>query len=129
MDNSMLAFLLLLLFIFIARMINEKATKKLDQDQKAALMDLFSKDRIFTFGILIGIVVLFYLSVSFELIEYSLSFILYIILIFAFIIVSGYMSYKKLRDNNFPDSYIESYLFATSLRFIGILIFFALMKY
>ena len=115
MDNSMLAFLLLLLFIFIARMINEKATKKLDQDQKAALMDLFSKDRIFTFGILIGIVVLFYLSVSFELIEYSLSFILYIILIFAFIIVSGYMSYKKLKDNNFPDSYIESYLFATSL--------------
>lgn len=125
----MIAFVLLLGLIFISLTINEKATKKLDQDKKAALIDLFSSGRIYTFGILIGIIVLFFLSMRFNLIDPLITYIIYIVSIFAFIIITSIFSYRKLKANDFPDSYIKSYLFSTSLRFIGLVIFFALIKY
>jgi hypothetical protein len=129
MDNFMIAFVLLLGLIFISRTINEKATKKLDQDKKAALIDLFSNGRIYTFGILIGIIVLFFLSMRFNLIDPLITYIIYIVSLFTFIIITSIFSYKKLKANDFPDTYIKSYLLSTSLRFIGLVIFFALIKY
>lgn len=129
MDNFMIAFVLLLGLILISRTINEKATKKLDQDKKAALIDLFSDSRIYTFGTLIGIIVLFFLSMRFNLIDPKITFIIYIVSIFTFIIITSLFSYRKLKANDFPDSYIKSYLISISLRFIGLVIFFALIKY
>ena len=127
MDNYMIGFVLLLGLIFISRTINEKANKKLDQDKKAALIDIFSKSRIYTFGILIGIIVLFFLSLRFNLIDPLITDIIYIVSIFAFITITNYTSYKKLKENDYPNSYIKSYLLSTSLRFIGLVIFFALI--
>jgi hypothetical protein len=50
MDNFMIAFVIVLVTMFVARTINEKATKKLDQGKKAELIDLFSNSRIYTTG-------------------------------------------------------------------------------
>ena len=127
MDNYMIAFVLLLGLILMSRTINEKANKRLDQDKKAALIDLFSKSRIYTFGILISIIVLFFLSLRFNLIDPLITYIIYIVSIFVFIIITSYASYKKLKKNDFPDSYIKSYILSTSLRFIGLVIFFSLI--
>jgi uncharacterized protein YacL len=129
MDNLMIAFVLLLGLMFFSRTINEKATKKLDQDKKAALVDLFSSGRMYTFGILIGIIVLFFVSMRFNLLDSMITYIIYIVSIFAFIIITSLFSYRKLQANDFPDSYIKSYLLSTSLKFIGLVIFFALMGY
>lgn len=125
----MIAFVLLLGLMFFSRTINEKATKKLDQDKKAALVDLFSSGRVYTFGILIGIIVLFFVSMRFNLLDSMITYIIYIVSIFAFIIITSLFSYRKLQANDFPDSYIKSYLLSTSLKFIGLVIFFALMGY
>ena len=62
MDNFMIAVVVLLVAIFSSRIINEKANKKLEQDKKAALIDIFSNNRMWTYGVLIAIVVLFYIS-------------------------------------------------------------------
>jgi len=129
MDNFMIAFVLLFGSIFISRIINEKATKKLDQDKKVALIDVFSNGRIYTFGILMGIIVLFFISMKFNLIDPLITYIVYIVSIFTFIIITSLFSYRRLKANDFPDSYIKSYLLSTSLRFIGLVIFFALIEY
>jgi hypothetical protein len=60
MENYMIGFVIVLVSSFMSRMINEKAIMKLDQLKKAELVDLFSGDRIYTLGILIVIVVLFF---------------------------------------------------------------------
>src|SRR6267154_2918382 len=120
MDNFMIAFVLLLVFMFVSRSMNEKANKKLDQAKKAELIDLFSKDRIWTFGTLIVIISLFFISIRFDLVDPVISYVAYVVLIFAFIVVTGISSYRKLKRNGFPDSYIQSYLITTSLRVVGL---------
>ena len=125
----MIAFILLLGAIFIAQFINEKATKKLDQLKKAELTDLFSKSRIYTMVILIGIITIFFISLRFHLIDPSISMVVYIIAIFSFLVINGYLSYKKLKENAFPDSYIKSYLLSTTIRFLGLVIFVSLIKF
>jgi hypothetical protein len=129
MDNFMIAFILLLGFIFASRTINVRATKKLEPEKKAELIDLFSGNGILTFGILIGIVVIFLISLRFHLIDPLITYVIYIISLLCFIMITSYISYKKLRRASFPDSYIKSYILSTSLRFVGLLIFFAFLKY
>lgn len=129
MDNFMIAFILLLGSILIAQFVNEKAIKNLDQLKKAELTDLFSKNRIYTMVILICIITIFFISLRFQLIDPFISTIVYIIAIFCFLVINGYLSYKKLKENAFPDSYIKSYLLSTTIRFLGLVIFVWLIKF
>ncbi len=128
MDNFMFAFILLLVSTFIARATSTKATNKLDQDKKAELLDLFSRNGIYSFGILIVIVILYFGNLKFAIIEARLSTIIFYILLLAFISISSYLSYQKLKINNFPKSYIQSYLLAMCIRFAGLILFIALIK-
>ena len=127
MDNSMISILILLVAIFASRVISEKANKSLSTQQKAELIDLFSKNRIYTFAVLILIIAAFFASLKFNLIEQSTTVIIYVILISGFMVINSNMAYKKLKSNNFPGSYIKSYLISTSIRLIGLMIFFALL--
>ena len=125
----MIAVVVLLVAIFSSRMINEKANKKLEQDKKAALIDIFSNNRIWTYGVLIAIVVLFYISLRFNLINPVWTYIIYIVSLIAYILTISYNSYIKLKANDFPNSYIKSYILSTALRLLGILIFVAILDF
>jgi hypothetical protein len=129
MDTFIISFTLLLGVVFLSRMINEKANKKLDQTKKAELVDLFSSSRIYSFGALIVIIIMFFLSLRFDLIDPFVTYLIYIFLAITYMIITGLYSYKILRKNNFPDSYIRSYLLSTTIRFIGLVTFFATMNY
>ncbi len=124
----MIAILVILGIMFLSRTLNENANKKLDQDKKAELVDLFSKDRIFNFGILIIIVLIFFINIKLNLIDPILNYGIYIGSILTFLTVSTFLSFKKLKKNNFPDSYIRSYITITTIRFLGIVIFFAIYQ-
>ncbi|WP_028980201.1 hypothetical protein [Sporocytophaga myxococcoides] len=128
MDYGMIAILVILGIMFLSRTLNENANKKLDQDKKAELVDLFSKDRIFNFGILIIIVLIFFINIKLNLIDPILNYGIYIGSILTFLTVSTFLSFKKLKKNNFPDSYIRSYITITTIRFLGIVIFFAIYQ-
>jgi len=128
MDNFMIAFLILLGLIFLSRFVSEKANKHLDSNKKAELIDLFSKVRIYTYGILIGIIGLFFASLKFNWIDPQITYIIYVVSIFIFIIATSYFSYDKLKKNGFPNTYIKFYLISTSIRFLGLIIFIALIS-
>lgn len=123
MDNGIIALVVVLGIWFISRTLNERAMMLLSQEEKAKLIDLFSKSRIYSWGILILIVLLFFFNTKYALIDPFLNYVIYIGLILIFMAANCYLSYKKLKQNNFPDSYIKSYLFTISLRFAGIVIF------
>jgi len=125
----MISFVILLVTILFSRMINEKANQKLDQDKKAALIDVFSKDRIWTYGALIGIVVIFFISLKFNLIDPFWAYIIYIILLISYIVFLAYYSYKKLKSSDFPNFYIKSYILSSSLRLLGLVVFVVLLKF
>ena len=123
----MIAFVVLLVMIFVSRKQSEKANKKLDQEKKAELIDLFSNDRTINFGILIAIIVLFFIAIRFSNLNTVIIFASYIFIVLIFMIISAILSYRKLKYNDFPDSFIRSYLIATLLRFLGLIIFFAIV--
>jgi hypothetical protein len=127
MDNFMIAVILFLVFSFVSRALNENANKKLDPEKKATLIDLFSKNRIYSFAILIGIISFFFASISFNWLDRNKTLIIYLVSIIIFIIGSSYISFKKLKESDFPESYIKTFIISTCLRFVGILIFFALI--
>lgn len=128
MDNFMIAFVLLMLSVFASRLLSERAGKKLDQEKKAALVDLFSADRIWSYGILFGIVLLFFLSLKFGLVEAFWAYTAYIVLLLAYLLILSYRSYTKLKAHGFPAAYIQSFILASTLRFLGLLLFVTLLK-
>lgn len=128
MDNFTIGFIFLLLVILASKILNASANKKLDHDKKAELVDLFSKQQIYSLGFLIVIIMGYFSGFTFKLLNPQVMNVIYIVLIFGFIIVSGFLSYKKLKKNGFPDSYIKSYVTTTSIRFLGLTIFFVIIK-
>ncbi|MBS1507139.1 MAG: hypothetical protein JSS79_10885 [Bacteroidetes bacterium] len=127
MDNFMIGTIVLLISIFAARAISERAVKQLDQEKKVLLIDLFSDGKIFRSIILLLILVLFFVAIKFNLVHYSIAYSLFTALLFGYVFISGYTSYKKLKSNEFPDSYIQSFIIATTVRVVGIAIFFAIV--
>ncbi len=125
----MLAFIFLLIIIFISRILSEKAYKKLEPTKKVELMELFSGNSTLVFGILIILLMLYFISLYFKLIDPVISFLIYTITIVVLVLLAGMNSYKKLKANNFPASYIQTFLLASALRLIGLVVFFAIMHY
>ncbi|MFK7811252.1 MAG: hypothetical protein AB8B59_02085 [Maribacter sp.] len=127
MDHTIIAFLIFIVAIFISRVINQKANKKLDANKKAELVDLFSKKGLYTFGILI-IIIAFYLgNLKFQWINPSIANSTYFIILILFILISRYIDFKKLRDYDFPNNYIKMYLLSSTIRFVGLVIALFLM--
>lgn len=127
MDTILIAFLIFMVAIIGARMINDRANKKLDNEKRAALFDLFAKGRIFMYIALAGIVAIFVVSLKFELLDTMLTFLIYAVLLFAYVIVTNYIAWKRLKENNYPDFYIRSYIFSSVIRIVGIVVFLALL--
>jgi hypothetical protein len=129
MDELTIGFIFILVVILISRILNVKANKMLDQEKKAELIDLFSKHQIYTLGILIVIISGYFIALKFNLLNPQVINIIYLILVFGFIIMSGALSFRKLKNNGFPDSYVKLNLAATSIRFFGLMIFFIIIKF
>lgn len=129
MDKYIIPFAIMLGLNFFSRSISVKATKELDQEKKAELVDLFSGSGIYTFAALIGIIAFFFASNYFHLLDATLTNIIYFVLLVCFITTNSYVSYKKLKHNNFSDSYIKSYILATALRFLGLMILVAFLTF
>lgn len=128
MDNFIIAFIIFLSSSFIARTMNEKSLKKLNQDQKAELLDLFSSERIYQFGILILIVILFLLNIKLNFVNQTVAYVIYIFLLISFVIITSVLAYKKLKKFNFPQDYIKTYITTTAIRFIGLILFLSILK-
>ncbi|HBG69417.1 MAG TPA: hypothetical protein DDX57_01355 [Bacteroidales bacterium] len=127
MDTIQIAFLIFVVVIIGARLINDRANRQLDSDKRAALFDLFAKGRIFMYIALAGIVVIFVVSLKYELLDPMATFLIYAALLFVYVIVTNYIAWKRLKSNDYPASYIRSYIISSVIRIVGIVVFLALM--
>jgi len=119
----MISFVLLLLAVFGARTILERANKHLDQEKKAQLIDLFSRNRIYNFALLVGLILLYFLSLEMAWFDPFISYVAFSLALVLFLIGTAFISYKRLSDHDFPYPYIRAYIGSTSLRFLGLVVF------
>jgi hypothetical protein len=129
MNTLFIGVIQLLLFMFASRAINESANKKLNKSKQAQLVEVFSKTRIYTLGVIIALLALLFFLLQFGKIERSLTIIIYGIVIFTFLAVSAGLSYRKLKQFDFPQAYLKSFLLATALRVVGLIVFIFVVMY
>ena len=125
--NYLIGLFSMLIIILISRVLSERALGKLDKEKKVELLDLFSSKRIYSFVALIAILGLFYAGIHFKWLPPLVNVIVFVCLITLHIVFSGLSSYKVLKNNDFPEFYISNYLFTTSLRIVGLVVFFVCM--
>lgn len=119
MGFEFIGFVLFFAAIFLARSMNDKANRSLDQDKKALLIDLFSKNtkHYIILFLLVLLTIITYTTKIFDPFLVSLGFFSFLITIFA---LSIQRIAKKLRQNNFPNRYIQIVNKASFLRLVGI---------
>ena len=126
MNNLFISFIVLLVFILASRFINDRANRKLEPQKKADLVDIVSKNRIYSYVAIALIVLLYFVSIKFEIFSNYMIWVGYIILVLGLLILNGVRYYKKLKKNDFPDTYLKSFALSTVIRLIGFVVFIAL---
>lgn len=126
MDYQIIGFIVFASTILISRVLNDKAMKKLNQEKKATLIDLHSNKSIYLFILMIAAGIFFVLSEKLKLIDSLLNIVLFIFLLIGLAMIGFFRSYKKLKENDFPESYIRTYLFTTVIKIMGVILLFAL---
>ncbi len=129
MDNFMVAIIVLLISSLIGRRINQKATEKIDDNQKANLVTLFSKSSIYNFAILILILGFYFANTKFQWIDQNSASLTFAVFILTFLAGTAYSTNKKLKENDFPETYVKKNLLATTVRFLGLIFFFLILNY
>ena len=127
MSLILIAFLIFLVTIIGARIIIDHANKQLDSEKRTALIDLFSKGRIIIYIALVGIIAIFVISLKFELLGTMITFLVYGVLLFVYVVITNYIAWKRLKSNDYPASFIRAYIISSVIRIVGIVVFLALM--
>ncbi len=119
----------LLVFMFISRGINEKALKKLDDHQKAGLMERMSGLRFWNLGILIGMIALYFvLTRVIPNIGLNITFI-YFGFLFIYILVLIIFSYRIMKKLDLPQDYMRANILSQGLQLLGLILFIVLFIY
>lgn len=127
MDSHLIISIIILFALFIARILNERAFRSLSPDKKAKLSDLFSNQRIYNLLIMALLFLTFSVIINKQILEHTSAYLILYIFIISFIITTNIMSYHKLKDNNFPFSYIKSHLLSKSISLGSVIIFCSLV--
>jgi len=127
MKGYFIGIIVWLIGVMVARNIQAKANRHLDAEKKTLLVDVFSKFRMVPMILLLLVVIIFFLNLQYEILDRNISYVLLIVLVVGFLIISMLSNYTKLKKNDFPAPYIRAYLTAATIRFISLIIFFLLV--
>lgn len=126
MDNGTVGLVVFIASFIAARIINERALKKLEKEEAARLLKGFSRFRIYS---LLGIVVIVVAYIAEPLFlpgrKYLTPPVLMGVLV-AFLLMTSTIAFRKLKKLGMPDSYVNKHLLATFIQYTGIFIFFGL---
>ncbi len=126
MDGYMIGFIVMMVMILAARMINEKAMKKLSTEEKGLLIDGFASNRNWSLGLIILLIAGYFAVIRFELVNVFVGLAVYVTLLIVFLAVQIIASHRKLEELGLPFAYITSFKISSLLRVIGFVLFFLL---
>lgn len=128
-DLSNVGIVVLLLCIVVSRIISERALKTLNQEEKMALVDSFSKLRTYN---LIPLVVLFLVFLATQYLAPSMGttpYIVFLCAILAFLIILQYVIFLKLKKLEMPDHYTKKYVCSRFIVIGGFFFWIGIMIY
>jgi len=121
MENLYPAIAIVLFSIIISRILKNKALKKLSGQKKTELVEVFSKYRQYS-TISILIILTIYMGLmkfgTFSPITLTIS---YYAVFVAYLVVISIVSYSILKKNAFELSFIQIYMLANIIMYLGII--------
>jgi hypothetical protein len=126
MENYIIGMVSFFLTILISIILLGRARTKLDHEKLLIVAKLNSMNMRYLFGTMLLIVLLSVLSQKLHWIHLWISFYAIIFIVPAYTALSFIWTFQKLKKNNFPKSYINTYLSCVIIRVIGIVLLFAL---
>ncbi len=127
MDKSIIGFIVFIATYIVGRIISERALNILSENERGKLLQGFSKYRIFSLVGVIVLVVVHYALQSSMPNSYFASMPVFIGALVLYLLINTVYAYKKLRNLEMPDRYINQFLFSTLIQYIGIFFFFGFL--
>ena len=129
MENLLIAYIPLILSVFLSRRMLQGAIQKLDDDLKIKLSNYATKDKSLQLGIVVAILVSFLVNIKFEWISFWIASYLSIGIISVLALYSVYRAYKKLKADGFPDWYLKDMMKGNLLRSLGLILFLLILSF
>lgn len=120
MELYIIGLIVFLLAVIVSRFILDKANLQLQQDKKARLVDISSAGRLVNMVVLVAIIGLFLLNMQFKWTDPLTSLVIYAILLALFAVWRNVGVYRKLKNNDFPQEYIQTYILVAVIRIISL---------
>jgi hypothetical protein len=129
METLFIAYIPLILSIFLSRRMLQGAIRKLDDDLKLKLINYTTKDKSLQLSIVAAILVLFLVNMKFKWISFWISSYLSIGILMVLAIYSVYRAYQKLKADGFPDWYLTEMIKGNLLRSLGLILFLVILTF
>ena len=123
MNNLLIAYIPLILSIFLSRRMLQSAIRKLDDELKIKLINYTTKDKSLQLVVVAVILVLFLVNMKFLLIPFVLSSYLALGLLLVLAIISVMRAHEKLKNDGFPSWYLSDMVKGDLLRSLGLILF------
>lgn len=127
MDTSIIGFVAFIIAYIAGRIISERALKLLNENERLKLLQGFSKYRIFSLVGVIILVVMHYALQSLMPNSYVASMPVFVGVLVLYLLLSSIYAYKKLKNLEMPDNYINQFLLSTLVQYIGLFLFFGFL--
>jgi hypothetical protein len=129
MNNLLIAYIPLILSIFLSRRMLQSAIRKLDDELKIKLINYTTKDKSLQLGVVAAILVLFLINMKFVWIPFVLSSYIALGILFILAIISVMRAHQKLKADGFPSWYLMDMVKGNLLRSLGLILFLVILTF
>lgn len=128
-NDPIFGFIALAWAMVVNRILAQRALKRLSTEEKARLLDAFSKHRTNSVLVAFGLLLLFYVAGRISPGSYSMLAWVMLGLILFMSAVSTFVSFRKLKRLSMPKEYISNFLVRCVIYYAGIgVLLFTLIK-
>lgn len=129
METLVIAYIPLILSIFLSRRMLQSAIRKLDDSLKIKLINYTTKDKSLQLSIVAAILVLFLVNMKFKWIPFVLSSYIALGILFVLAIISVLRAHQKLKADGFPSWYLKDMVKGNLLRSLGLILFLLILTF
>jgi hypothetical protein len=129
METLVIAYIPLILSIFLSRRMLQGAIRKLDDDLKLKLINYTTKDKSLQLVIVAAILVLFLVNMKFRWIPFALSSYIALGILFVLAIISVLRAHQKLKADGFPSWYLKDMVKGNLVRSLGLILFLLILTF
>ena len=126
MNNAFIGLLCFIAALIAGRWINERALRKLDEDQQASLVQGLSRYRLLSLaGVVLFVAAYFIFRGSVEKNGIS-AFTVFAIVLVLYMLAGTAFVFIKLKRMKIDENYISSFLLSTAVQYLGLITYFGM---